>query len=153
MGRGDVLGRDVRMLIPTTFMNLSGASVAAVARFYKLTVDELLVAYDEMAFEPGVLRLKAGGGDNGHNGVRSIISQLGNAAGFMRLRIGVGHPGDRGRVESYLTSERMPEDDRRLMEASWRIGDGVLAALLAGDLQAAMNALHAPAEADDEEDV
>lgn len=147
MGRGEVLGHDVRMLVPTTYMNLSGSSVAAVARFYKMAVDELLVAYDEMAFEPGVLRLKAGGGDNGHNGVRSIISQLGNAAGFLRLRIGVGHPGDRGRVEGYLTSERMPEGDRRLMEASWRMEDSVLAAILAGDLQAAMNALHAPADA------
>ena len=145
MGRGEVLGHDVRMLIPTTYMNLSGSSVAAVVRFYKMAVDEVLVAYDEMAFEPGVLRLKAGGGDNGHNGVRSIISQLGNAAGFLRLRIGVGHPGNRGRVERYLTSERMPEDDRRQMEASWRMEDGVLAAILAGDLQAAMNALHAPA--------
>ena len=147
MGRGEVLGHDVRMLVPTTYMNLSGSSVAAVARFYKMAVEEVLVAYDEMAFQPGVMRLKAGGGDNGHNGVRSIISQLGNAAGFLRLRIGVGHPGDRGRVEDYLTSERMPEDDRRLMEASWRVEDGVLAAILAGDLQVAMNALHAPAEA------
>jgi PTH1 family peptidyl-tRNA hydrolase len=152
MGRGEVLGHDVRMLIPTTYMNLSGSSVAAVARFYKLAVDEILVAYDEMAFEPGVLRLKAGGGDNGHNGVRSIISQLGNAAGFLRLRIGVGHPGDRGRVEGYLTSERMPEADRRQMEASWRMDDAVLAAILAGDLQVAMNALHAPVGAGDEGD-
>ncbi|NIP16218.1 MAG: aminoacyl-tRNA hydrolase [Pseudomonadales bacterium] len=150
MGRGEVLGHDVRMLVPTTYMNLSGSAVAAVARFYKLAVDEILVAYDEMAFEPGVLRLKAGGGDNGHNGVRSVISQLGNAADFLRLRIGVGHPGDRGRVEAYLTSERMPEADRRQMEAAWRMEDGVLAAMLAGDLQAAMNALHAPEGEGDE---
>jgi PTH1 family peptidyl-tRNA hydrolase len=145
MGRGEVLGHDVRLLIPTTYMNLSGSSVAAVARFYKLAVDEILVAHDEMAFEPGILRLRAGGGDNGHNGLRSIISQLGNAAGFPRLRIGVGHPGDRGRVEAYLTTERMPESERGQMEAAWRMEDAVLAAILDGDLQAAMNALHAPA--------
>ena len=84
--------------------------------------------------------------------MRSVISQLGNAAGFLRLRIGVGHPGDRGRVEAYLTSERMPEPDRRQMEDSWRMEDGVLAAMLAGDLQAAMNALHAPQSAGDQGD-
>ena len=150
MGRGDVLGHDVRLLIPTTYMNLSGISVAAVARFYKLAADEILVAYDEMAFEPGVLRLRGGGGDNGHNGVRSIISQLGNAAGFVRLRIGVGHPGDKSRVEAYLTTERMPVADRRQMEDSWRMTDAVLAAILSGDLQLAMNALHAPAGAGDD---
>ena len=150
MGRGDVLGRDVRLLIPTTYMNLSGSSVAAVARFYKVAVDEILVAYDEMAFEPGILRLRAGGGDNGHNGVRSIISQLGNAAGFVRLRIGVGHPGDKSRVEAYLTTERMPVADRRQMEDSWRMTGAVLAAILSGDLQLAMNALHAPAGAGDD---
>lgn len=142
LGRGNIAGHDVRLLIPTTWMNLSGESVGAVAHFYKFAVDEILVAYDEMAFEPGVLRLKTGGGDNGHNGIRSVMSSLGNARGFHRLRIGVGHPGDRSLVTPFLTSHRMPESERLLVEDAWRIDDSVLADLLAGKLNKAMNELH-----------
>ncbi len=93
VGRGTILGHDMRLVIPTTFMNLSGESVGAVATFYKFAPAEILVVHDEMAFESGVIRLKRGGGHAGHNGVRSIIDSLGNDAGFVRLRIGVGHPG------------------------------------------------------------
>lgn len=151
LGRGDILGHDVRLLIPTTFMNLSGEAVGAVTRFYKFDVDEILVAYDEMAFEPGALRLKTGGGDNGHNGIRSIISSLGNARDFHRLRIGVGHPGDRSLVTPFLTSHRMPEGERQLIEDAWRVDDSVLADLLAGKLGKAMNELHARSSAEDAE--
>jgi PTH1 family peptidyl-tRNA hydrolase len=144
LGRGDILGHDVRLLVPTTFMNLSGDSVGAVARFYKIEPAEILIAYDEMAFEPGVVRLKAGGGDNGHNGVRSVIAGLGNARDFMRLRIGVGHPGSKDRVMAYLTSVRPPAAERALMADAVAVPDAVLQPLLAGDLQRAMNRLHAP---------
>jgi peptidyl-tRNA hydrolase, PTH1 family len=144
VGRGAILGHDVRLLVPLTFMNLSGESVGAVARFYKLAPEEVLVAYDEMAFEPGVVRLRAGGGDNGHNGVRSVIGGLGNANGFTRLRIGVGHPGDRSAVTAYLTQVKMPQDERDLIERAARLSDAVLADLLAGEFQKAMNRLHAP---------
>ena len=76
VGRGDVLGHDVRLLIPTTFVNLSGEAVGALAAFYKIPVSEILLAYDEMAFDVGVVRLKLGGGDNGHNGIRSVVQGL-----------------------------------------------------------------------------
>jgi peptidyl-tRNA hydrolase, PTH1 family len=142
IGRGEVAGQDVRLLIPLTYMNLSGDSVGTVARFYKLEPEELLVAYDEMAFAPGVLRLKSGGGDNGHNGIRSVIAGLGNRREFHRLRIGVGHPGDRSRVTAYLTSVRMPEVERTLFERACAIDEAVLRHLLAGDLQKAMTGLH-----------
>lgn len=142
LGRGNILGHDVRLLLPSTYMNLSGESVGAVARFYKLAPEEILICYDEVAFEPGVLRLKSGGGDNGHNGIRSVIAGLGNQRGFLRLRIGVGHPGDKSRVTAYLTSVRMPEAERRLLAEAFDIPDAVLAHLLAGDLQKAMTALH-----------
>jgi PTH1 family peptidyl-tRNA hydrolase len=145
VGRGDIKGHDVRLLVPTTFMNLSGESVGALVNFYKLAVDEVLLVYDEMAFEPGVLRLKTGGGDNGHNGVRSVISSLANARGFHRLRIGVGHPGDRSQVTAFLTSQRMPATERQLVEDAWQIADSVYADVLAGNLNKAMNALHSPA--------
>jgi PTH1 family peptidyl-tRNA hydrolase len=142
VGRGLIAGHDVRLLLPTTYMNLSGESVGAVARFYKLAPEEILICYDEVAFEPGVLRLKSGGGDNGHNGLRSVIAGLGNDRGFVRLRIGVGHPGDRSRVTAYLTSVRMPEAERQLLAQAFDVPDPVLAHLLAGDLQKAMTALH-----------
>jgi peptidyl-tRNA hydrolase, PTH1 family len=142
IGRGAIAGYDVRLLIPVTYVNLSGEAVGAVARFYKMQPDEILVAYDEMAFEPGVVRLREGGGDNGHNGIRSIIAGLGNHRGFLRLRIGVGHPGDRSRVTAYLTSVRMPAAERALMEDTYRIPEPVLVHLLGGDLQKAMTQLH-----------
>lgn len=142
VGRGSVAGHDVRLLIPLTYVNLSGDAVGALAHFYRIEPAEILVAYDEMAFEPGVLRLKSGGGDNGHNGIRSVIAGLGNSRDFQRLRIGVGHPGDRSRVTAYLTSVRMPEQERNLMEQVYRIPETVLAHLLNGDLQKAMTELH-----------
>ncbi len=144
VGRGDVVGHNVRLLVPTTYMNLSGDSVGALVHFYKFAVDEILLAYDEMAFEPGVLRLKFGGGDNGHNGVRSVMSSLGNARDFHRLRIGVGHPEDRSEVTPFLTSHRMPLAERELTEDAWRIDDQVLADVLGGNFEKAMNELHAP---------
>ncbi|MEQ9003688.1 MAG: aminoacyl-tRNA hydrolase [Pseudomonadales bacterium] len=142
IGRGPVAGHDVRLLLPQTYVNLSGDSVGAVARFYKLEPPEILVAYDEMAFEPGVLRIKSGGGDNGHNGIRSVIAGLGSSRDFQRLRIGVGHPGDRSRVTAYLTSVRMPEAERAVLARAYHIDERVLGLLLAGDLQKAMTALH-----------
>src|SRR5262245_55633216 len=88
VGRGTIGGHEVRLLIPNTFMNLSGQAVGAIAGFYKITPLEILVAHDEMAFPVGTVRLKSGGGANGHNGVKDIIEALGNDQGFTRLRIG-----------------------------------------------------------------
>jgi PTH1 family peptidyl-tRNA hydrolase len=149
LGRGTVAGHDVRLLIPLTYVNLSGDSVGGVARFYKIAPEEILVAYDEMAFDPGVVRLKSGGGDNGHNGIRSVIAGLGNDRGFQRLRIGVGHPGDRSRVTAYLTSVRMPEAERRLLEDAYHLPEPVLDHLLGGDLQKAMTRLHSQDQSGD----
>jgi PTH1 family peptidyl-tRNA hydrolase len=145
LGRGDVLGHDLRLLLPQTFMNLSGESVGPLAHFFKIAPEEILVAYDEMAFEPGVLRLKTGGGANGHNGIRSVTEGLGNAQGFHRLRIGVGHPGDRDRVTPFLTSVTTPAEERQRIEAAFELPDAVLADLLDGKIQQVMNRLHAPA--------
>ena len=144
VGRGDVLGHDLRLILPRTFMNLSGESVGPLARFFKIAPEEILVAYDEMAFEPGLVRLKTGGGANGHNGIKSVIDGLGNAPGFHRLRIGVGHPGDKDRVTAYLTSITTPADERRLIEEAFELPEAVLSDLLAGRLQKVMNWLHAP---------
>lgn len=148
VGRGDVLGHDLRLLLPQTFMNLSGESVGPLAHFFKIEPEEILVAYDEMAFEPGVLRLKTGGGANGHNGIRSVIDGLGNARGFHRLRIGVGHPGDKDRVTAYLTSVTTPAAERRLIEDAFEFPQAVLKDLLDGNFQKVMNWLHAPDRGD-----
>ena len=141
-GRGAIAGEDVRLLIPSTFMNRSGQAVGALTQFYKIEPPEMLVAYDEVAFLPGVVRLKKGGGLNGHNGLRDIVAAMGQRDDFVRLRIGVGHPGDRNLVSAYLTGRRMPAEERKLMQA---VFDRVLAVLplaICGDLSTAMNALH-----------
>jgi PTH1 family peptidyl-tRNA hydrolase len=149
IGRGDMAGHNVRLLLPDTFMNLSGESVGAVAHFYKLAPAEILVAYDEMAFEPGALRLKTGGGANGHNGIGSVIDGLGNERDFHRLRIGVGHPGDRDRVTAYLTSVATPRAEREAIEAAFDWPEAMLKQLLGGEIQKVMNWLHAPADEGD----
>ncbi|MCS6057054.1 aminoacyl-tRNA hydrolase [Klebsiella variicola subsp. variicola] len=79
----------------TTFMNLSGKAVAAMATFYRINPDEILVAHDELDLPPGVAKFKLGGGHGGHNGLKDIISKLGNNPNFHRLRVGIGHPGDK----------------------------------------------------------
>ena len=123
-------------------MNLSGESVGAVAHFYKIDVDEILIAYDEMAFDPGVFRLKTGGGDNGHNGIKSVRAALANNPAFHRLRIGVGHPGDKAAVTSYLTRVKMPRQERELIEQAGCFTNALLSDMVRGNWQAAMNELH-----------
>jgi peptidyl-tRNA hydrolase, PTH1 family len=149
LGRGDVLGHDVRLLIPETFMNLSGESVGAVATFYKIEPAEILVVHDEMAFSPGTLRLKRGGGHNGHNGLRDIIASLGNDAGFLRLRLGVGHPGDKERVSGYLTGAKMRADDREKVRHATALSDELVELICAGEIAKAMNVLHASGDGND----
>ncbi len=146
IGRGRLFGADVRLLVPTTYMNESGLALGALQRFYKLEPAEFLVCYDEVAFNPGVVKLKFDGGHNGHNGIKSIISGFANHRGFMRLRIGVGHAGDKDKMISFLTSVNMPQSERTLVEDALRFDDGVLDYLVQGDLQKAMTLLHAPGD-------
>ena len=146
-GRGDILGRDARLLLPTTYVNLSGDAIGAVAKFYKIEPHEILVAYDEVAFRVGVCRLKDGGGHNGHNGLKSVIAALGNNQDFARLRIGVGHPGNAEEMVAYLTRVTMPTAEREAAtQAAW-LSDEVLDQVLEANLQQAMNLFHAPASA------
>jgi len=142
VGRGDIADVEIRLLIPTTYMNLSGDAVAPLARFFKLEAGEILVAHDELAFEPGQLRLKTGGGINGHNGLRDIIPKLGNDDKFHRLRIGVGHPGSPDKVASYLTSARLPDKERTQIEDALNFKPSVLKSLIRGDIGRAMNSIH-----------
>jgi len=96
LARARVGAADLWLLKPMSYMNHSGEAVRSVATFYKIPLGSILVAYDELDFPPGVVRLKQGGGAAGHNGMRDVIAQMGDA--FWRLRIGIGHPGDRAQV-------------------------------------------------------
>jgi PTH1 family peptidyl-tRNA hydrolase len=144
IGRGLIGGVDIRLLIPSTFMNLSGDSSGAVARFYKIEPEEILVAYDEVAFEPGVVKLKSGGGDNGHNGVKSVRAGCANQDQFHRLRIGVGHPGSKDKVNAYLTQQTPQQSERELTAASGHFAEALLSDMVNGNWQSAMTALHSP---------
>ncbi|MDE0192103.1 MAG: aminoacyl-tRNA hydrolase [Gammaproteobacteria bacterium] len=144
IGRGDMLGRNVRLLIPTTYVNLSGEAVRAVAGFFKIAPAEILIAYDEVAFPVGRCRLKDGGGHNGHNGLKSVIAALGNDRSFARLRIGVGHPGNADDMVFFLTRVAMPSAEREAATRAAWLSDEVLELVLEGDLQHAMNLFHAP---------
>ena len=143
VGRGDIAGLDVRLLVPTTYMNRSGQAVGAVAGFYKIAVEEILVAHDELAFLPGVARVRQGGGDNGHNGLRDIVHCLGNRTEFLRLRLGVGHPGDKHLVTAYLTGRHMPASERVLIDGAFDRAIAVLPDIVRGETAQAMNRLHA----------
>ena len=98
--RARISGDEVWLMKPQTFMNLSGGPIRSVLDYYRLSTDTLLVAHDEIDLPPGTVRLKKGGGHGGHNGIRDVISHCG--ADFMRLRLGVGHPGDKDRVTGYV---------------------------------------------------
>ena len=105
-----VNGKEVRLLVPTTFMNLSGKAVGALASFYRIKPEEILVIHDELDLPPGTAKLKQGGGHGGHNGLKDIVAQLGNNNNFYRLRIGIGHPGHRDLVASYVLNKPSPAD-------------------------------------------
>jgi len=138
--RSRLFGRDCILAKPTTFMNHSGQAVRAVMDYYRVAVEDALVAYDELDLPAGTARLKQGGGHGGHNGMRDIFRHLGNTD-FMRLRIGIGHPGLKDAVTAYVLS-RAPADQQQAILHS--IGDAVkvMPDLLGGDVSKATKTLH-----------
>lgn len=130
----------VWLLEPQTYMNVSGKSVAALARFFKIAPDEILVAHDELDVVPGQMKLKFGGGHAGHNGLRDIHAQLGSPD-YWRLRLGIGHPGVKAEVVDYVLRKPAPEH-REAIEASIERSLVALDALLAGDMERATQQLH-----------
>jgi peptidyl-tRNA hydrolase, PTH1 family len=131
---------DVWLVLPQTYMNLSGRSVGPLARFYKVQPEEILVVHDELDFPPGVVKLKLGGGVAGHNGLKDIAAHLGTH-GFWRLRIGIGHPGDKAVVPDYVLKSPPPADREQIEQALDR-SLVVAALLLDGNMEAAMLKLH-----------
>ena len=116
-GSVNIVGDDIKLLFPTTFMNNSGKSVAAVCKFYKIEPDNMLVAYDEIDFDVGVTRFKHGGGHGGHNGLKDIIAKMANNKEFMRLRVGIGHPGHRDKVTGWVLG-KAPQADQEKIDAA-----------------------------------
>lgn len=140
-GSGKVAGKEIKLLIPTTFMNRSGQSAAAICQFFKITPEQMLVAHDELDFNPGIARIKLGGGHGGHNGLRDIISACGNNRDFYRLRIGIGHPGHANEVAAYVLN-KAPATEHEKMLASIDEAVRHLPKMVSGEWQAAMNQLH-----------
>jgi peptidyl-tRNA hydrolase, PTH1 family len=131
----------VWLLEPMTFMNLSGKSVAALARFFKIAPQEILVVHDELDLLPGQMKLKLGGSHAGHNGLKDIHAQLGSAD-YWRLRLGIGHPGVKAEVVNYVLRKPSPEH-REAIEKSIEQSLAALDLLLAGDMERAMMKIHA----------
>jgi peptidyl-tRNA hydrolase, PTH1 family len=129
------------LLEPMTYMNLSGKSVAALARFFKIPPENILVAHDELDVLPGQVKMKFGGSHAGHNGLKDIQAQLGSA-GFWRLRLGIGHPGVKAEVVDYVL-RKPPLADREGVDKAIERSLGALDLLLAGEMERATMKVHA----------
>lgn len=140
VARANVHGQVVWLLEPQTFMNLSGKSVAALARFYKIQPEEILVVHDELDVVPGQAKLKFGGGHGGHNGLRDIHAQLGTGD-YWRLRLGIGHPGVKSEVMNWVLKKPAPEQREAMEETISRTLKAV-PALLAGEMEKATLIVH-----------
>ena len=138
--RTSLNGHNVWLLAPQTYMNLSGRSVAALAGFYKILPDEILVAHDELDILPGRLKLKRGGSHAGHNGLRDIHDQLGSAD-YWRLRLGIGHPGVKAEVVNWVLKKPSTHDQQEI-EACITRSLKALPLLLAGEMDKATMLLH-----------
>ena len=140
VARTSLHGQSVWLLKPQTFMNLSGRSVAALARFFKIAPEEILVAHDELDVVPGQAKLKFGGSHAGHNGLRDIHAQLGTGD-YWRLRLGIGHPGVKAEVIEWVLKKPSPEQREALEGCIARTLQAV-PALLAGEMEKATLIVH-----------
>lgn len=140
VARSQVHGREVILLKPQTFMNASGRAVVALRHFYKIAADEMLVVHDELDLPPGSAKLKFGGGHGGHNGLKDIVAHLGTHD-FWRLRIGIGHPGERSEVVNYVLHEPRHEEGELIGQAMQR-AQTVTHLVVEGKFEAAMLKLH-----------
>ncbi len=132
-------GHDCWLLKPHTFMNKSGQPIAGLAGFYKIPSENILVVHDDLDLPPGTVRLKQGGGHGGHNGLRDIITHIGD--GFLRLRIGIGHPGKGNDVVGYVL-KRAPAAEQPLLDAALEEALAALPLILSGAIEKVMQRLH-----------
>ncbi len=136
---GQLAKADCWLFKPNTYMNESGRAVIAFAQFYRLTPSQLLVIHDDLDLPAGTARLKTGGGHGGHNGLRDISQQIGNE--FHRLRLGIGHPGNKNQVANYVLKNPSADDQIAILQAIDQ-SLAVLPLVLEGDMLKAMNQLH-----------
>lgn len=139
VAKAELFGREVILLKPDTFMNLSGEAVQKAAHFYKLKPEQILVAHDDLDLPVGIGKWKFEGGHGGHNGLRDIFAKIGQA--FYRLRLGIGHPGQSHLVHSYVLSRPTKTEAEAYEHCFWS-AEKSLPLLLEGDLAAAMNAFN-----------
>jgi peptidyl-tRNA hydrolase, PTH1 family len=139
LARARIGESELWLLKPMNYMNHSGDPVRSVASFYKVPLESILVAYDDLDFPAGVVRLRQGGGAAGHNGMRDVIAQMGD--GFWRVRIGIGHPGDRSQVLDYVLG-RPPAAEAQLIQEAIGAAADAIPVLLTEGAQIAMNRLH-----------
>lgn len=142
-GRLRLASHETWLLKPSTFMNASGRAVGALATFYKIPAEAILVVHDELDLAPGSVKLKRGGGHGGHNGLKDIAAHLGTAD-FWRLRLGIGHPGERNAVVNYVLHAPL-RDEMQQIEQTIDISCALLPLLLEGNFEAAMLKLHTKA--------
>ena len=141
-GSSQQQGHKVWLLQPSIFMNRSGQSVAALARFYKIPPENILVVHDELDLDPGQVKLKQGGGHAGHNGLRDIDAQLGSK-NYWRLRLGIGHPGNKPEVVNWVLKKPSPEH-RIAIEQAIDHSLRVVPDILAGQMEKAMRIINSP---------
>ncbi len=134
-------GRDVRLLIPSTFMNRSGQSISAMAKFFDIPAEAILVVHDELDLAPGDARLKIGGGHGGHNGLRDTIKALGNNKNFARLRLGIGHPGHADQVVDFVL-KKASKSEQQQIDSAIDEAIGIMPEVVAGNWNQAMKTLH-----------
>ncbi len=140
VGRGLVEGHDVRLLLPQTFMNLSGQAVVPFMTFYKILPSQVLIAHDELDLAAGSIRLKTGGGHGGHNGLRDIVPHIGPH--FHRLRVGIGHPGHKDKVTGHVLGKAPPQE-QALIDEALQEALRLTPLLLQGNVAQAMSTLNA----------
>lgn len=139
VARAELSKHDVWLIEPQTFMNVCGQAVGALASYYKIAPEEMLVVHDELDLSPGTARLKKGGGAGGHNGLKDIIARLGQE--FWRLRVGIGHPGNRDDVADFVL-HRPGQAEEALIRESIEKSLKIVSLVVKGDLETAMHRLH-----------
>jgi len=139
VAKANIEGQSVWLLKPSTFMNRSGLAAHQISSFYKIPVEQILVAYDELDLPVGSVRLKKSGGHGGHNGLRDLHAQI--SKDYLRLRFGIGHPGDSKKVADYVLSRAGQNDEIEIVNAIDRVL-AVMDKIIVGDNQKAMNILH-----------
>ena len=136
----NIAGSNLRLLKPNTYMNRSGQSIQSIAKFYQINTDEILVAHDELDLNPGVARIKFSGGHGGHNGLRDAIKAL-SSNDFYRLRIGIGHPGDRSKVADFVLHTPNKSEVEPIQTALVN-SLNVIEQVVKSDIEPAMKTLH-----------